>query len=326
MRRRAFIALLGGAAAWPLVARAQQAELVRRIGILETLSAALNDANLSAFQDGMRKLGYIEGRNLVIEYRSADGHNERFPELAAELVGLKIDLIVTRGTPAALAAKHATGTIPIVMAASGGPVGTGVVASLAQPAGNITGLSTIGSDLYGKRIELLKEMIPGTAEIAAFLNMSNPVSPPNWKEIQTAAQSLGLPSRLLDVRTVDDIDRAFDAVSRESGMALVIGLDNITQNYRNVIAGLASKYRMPTMNPSREFVDAGGLISYGVSYPDLYRRATIYVDKIFKGASPSDLPIEQPTKLELAINLKTAKALSLEIPPMLLARADEVIE
>jgi putative tryptophan/tyrosine transport system substrate-binding protein len=326
VKRREFITLLGGAAAWPLAVRAQQAEVVRRIGILETLSAALNDANLSAFQEGMRKLGYIEGRNLVIEYRSADGHNERFPELAAELVGLKVDLIVTRGTPAALAAKHATGTIPIVMAASGGPVGAGVVASLAQPAGNITGLSTIGSDLYGKRIELLKEMIPGTAEIAAFLNMSNPIAPPNWKEIQTAAQFLGLPSRLLDVRTVDDIDRAFDAVSRESGMALVIGLDNITQNYRNVIAGLASKHRLPTMNPSREFVDAGGLISYGVSYPDLYRRATIYVDKIFKGASPSDLPIEQPTKLELAINLKTAKTLGLEIPPMLLARADEVIE
>jgi ABC-type uncharacterized transport system substrate-binding protein len=171
-----------------------------------------------------------------------------------------------------------------------------------------------------------KKRYLGTAEIAAFLNMSNPTNPPNWEEIQTAAQSLGLPSRLLDVRTVDDIDRAFDAVSRESGMALVIGLDNITQNYRNVIAGLASKHRLPTMNPSREFVDAGGLISYGVSYPDLYRRATIYVDKIFKGASPSDLPIEQPTKLELAINLKTAKALGLDIPATLLARADEVIE
>jgi ABC-type uncharacterized transport system substrate-binding protein len=326
MKRRTFITLLGGAATWPLPAWAQQGELVRRIGILETLSATLNDANLSAFQEGMRKLGYIEGRNLVIEYRSADGHNERFPELAAELVGLKVDLIVTRGTPAALAARDATKTIPIVMAASGGPVETGVVASLARPAGNITGLSTIGSDLYGKRIELLKEMRPGTAEIGAFLNMSNPTNPPNWEEIQTAAQSLGLRSRLLDVRTVDDIDRAFDAVSRVSGMALMIGLDNLTQNYRNVIAELASKHRLPTMNPSREFVDAGGLISYGVSYPDLYRRATIYIDKIFKGASPSDLPIEQPTKLELAINLKTAKALGLEIPPMLLARADEVIE
>jgi putative ABC transport system substrate-binding protein len=321
--RRKFVAGLGGAVAWPMVARGQQSHKVYRIGVLETVSADLNAANLGAFQQSMRHLGYVEGQNLVIEYRSADGDAKRFPGLVAELIHLNVDLIVTRGTPAVLAAKQATSTIPVVMAVSGAPLL--VVASLARPGGNVTGLSGQNPDLDPKRVELLIELVPAVASIAAFMNMSNPISASFLKEIEAAARSKGLHHRLFDVQQGDDIRRAFDAVNRERG-AIMVELDAVTQAHREMIVELAARYRLPTMYSARDFVDAGGLISYGPNYPDLYRRAAIYADKILKGAKPADLPVEQPTKFELVINLKTAKTLGITVPPTLLARADEVIE
>jgi len=324
MKRREFITLIGGtAAAWPLAARAQSAY---RIGVLETTSAALNAANFDALRQGLRQHGYIEGQNLVIEYRSADGRAERFPDLAAELVRLNVDLIVTRGTPAIFAAKNATKTIPVVMAASGDPLGAGVVAGLARPGGNVTGLSAFVTELQAKRLELLREMVPRINRIAALLNMSSPAEPPQWEETKAAARTLAIEPQLLDVRKPEDLGRAFETAIKQRADALVVGINVLTQANRRPIADLATKHRLPAIYASREFVDAGGLVALGVSYPDLYRRAATYVDKILKGAKPVDLPIEQPTKFELTINLKTAKALGLEIPPTLLARADEVIE
>ncbi len=323
MKRREFITLLGGAAAaWPLAARAQQPK-VWRIGMLETISAELNAANLGAFRRGLRELGYVEGRNLVLDYRSAEGDAKRFPGLAAELIHLNVDLIVTRGTPAVLAAKNATSTIPVVMAASGEPLL--VVASLARPGGNVTGLSAVNPDLAAKRIELLTELAPAVAGIAAFLNMSNPITSSELKEIEAAARSKGLQYRLFDVRQGDDIRRAFDAVNRKQE-AIVVGVDAVTQAHREMIVELAARYRLPAMYAAREFVDAGGLMSYGPSYPDNYRRAATYADKILKGAKPADLPVEQPTKFELVINLKTAKALGLTVPLIMQMTADEMIE
>jgi ABC-type uncharacterized transport system substrate-binding protein len=324
--RREFITLLSGAAAWPVAAAAQQSERMRRAGVLETVSGMLNAANYDALREGLRELGYVEGRNLVIEYLSADGLTGRFPDLAAELVRREVDLIITRGTPAALAAKNVTATIPIVMAASGDPVGNHLVVSLARPGGNLTGLSSVTTDLYGKRVELLKEMVPAAAVIANFFNLSNPTSPLELKETETATRSLGLRSLRFDVRNGDDIRRAFDAAGREPGVALIVQPDGVLQQHRETITELAAKHRLPAIYAAREFIDAGGLALYGVSYPDLYRRAATYVDRIFKGAKPADLPIEQPTRFELVINLKTAKTLGLEVSPSLLARADEVIE
>jgi ABC-type uncharacterized transport system substrate-binding protein len=327
MNRREFITLLGGAAvAWPLVARAQQAGKVWRIGILDTTSVALNAANFDALRQGLRQHGYIEGQNLVIDYRSADGRVERFPDLAAELVHLKVDLIVTRGTPAVVAVKNATKTIPVVMAASGDPIGAGVVAGLARPGANVTGLSAFVTELQAKRLELLKELVPGINRIAALLNMSSPATPPQWEQTKAAARTLAIEPQLLDVRKPEDLNRAFETAIRQRAEALVVGINALTQANRRPIADLATKHRLPAIYPSREFVDAGGLVAFGVNYPDLYRRAATYVDKILKGAKPADLPIEQPTKFEMVINLKTAKALGLDVPPTLLARADEVIE
>ena len=324
MKRRESITLIGGtAAAWPLAARAQSAY---RIGVLETTSAALNAANFDALRQGLRQHGYIEGQNLVIEYRSADGRAERFPDLAAELVRLNVDLIVTRGTPAIYAAKNATKTIPVVMAASGDPLGAGVVAGLARPDGNVTGLSAFVTELQAKRLELLREMVPRINRIAALLNMSSPAEPPQWEETKAAARTLAIEPQLLDVRKPEDLGRAFETAIRQRADALVVGINVLTQANRRPIADLATKHRLPAIYASREFVDAGGLVALGVSYPDLYRRAATYVDKILKGAKPADLPIEQPTKFELIINLKAAKALDLDVPPMLLSRADEVIE
>ncbi len=307
-------------------AEAQQAGKVYRIGVLERISPALNAANFDAFRQGLQELGYVEGRNLVIEYRSADGRPERFPDLATELVHLNVDLILTRGTPATLAAKKATGTLPVVMAASGDPVGAGVVASLARPGGNVTGLSAVVADLMGKRLELLREVLPAVSQIAAILNMSNPAIVLEWKELEMAAQRLGVQLQLLDVRTPEDLERAFDASIRQHVGALVVGIDDLTQMHKRVIVELAAKHWLPAIYASREFVDAGGLITYGVSYPHLYHRAAGFVDKILRGAKPADLPIEQPMKFELVINLKTAQALGLTIPPIVLFRADEVIQ
>ena len=327
MRRREFIRLLGGVAAtWPLAARAQQPGRVYRIGVLELSPAASNAANFDALRKGLRELGYVEGQNLVLDYRSADGRAERFPQLAAELLRLNVDLIVTRGTPAVMAAKNATGTVPIVMAASGEPVETGVIAGLARPGGNVTGLSALSTKLVAKRLELLRETVAGIRRIALLANMGNPSVPAQWEEFKTAAPLLGFEAQLLDVRKPEDIVRAFDTAIAQRADAICVPNDTVTLTNRGQVVELAAKHRLPAMYNNREWIDAGGLMAYGVSYPDLYRRAAIFVDKIFKGATPADLAVQQPTKFELVINLKTARALGLEIPPTLLARADEVIE
>jgi putative ABC transport system substrate-binding protein len=326
MKRREFILALGGAAAWPLAARAQQPGKTWRIGVLETVSPDLNAKNIEALKRGLRDLGYVENQNYVLEYRSADGDSDRFPAFAEELVRLRVDLIVTRGTPAARAAKSATESIPIVMAAIGEPLGTGVVASLARPGANVTGLSGFVTELAGKRVELLKELRPGNPIAAFFSNMANPVVPPQWEETRKAAQALGIDVSLLDVRSRDDIPAAFETAVARGVEALLVGIEAVVQANRQLIADLAAKHRLLSIYPSREFVEAGGLVAYGVNYPDLYFRSASLIDKIFRGAKPGDLPVEQPTKLEFIINLKAAKAIGLTVPPLLIARADEVIE
>ena len=274
-------------------------------------------------RNGLRDLGYVEGRNLIIEYRSADGRAERFPELASELVRLKVDLIVTRGTPAAKAAKSATETIPVVMAAMGEPLA--VVGTLAHPGGNITGLTTFSTELTGKRVQVIKELVPSLSRVALLHNMGNPVALPEWEETKTAAHSLGLQAELLDVRSQGDLGRAYELAARHHVEALVIGIDGLTQMHQQSIVDLAARNRLPAIYPDRAFVDGGGLIAYAVNYPDLYLRAAGLIGKIFKGAKAADLPIEQPTKFDLVINLKAAKSLNLTIPPSLRVQA-ELIE
>jgi len=325
VRRRAFITLLGGAAAgWPLAARAQSSSKVWRIGVLETTSMALNAPNFDAFRQSLRDLGYVERENLIIEYRSAEGRGERFAELTADLLRLNVDVIVTRGTPAVLAAKKATTTTPIVMAAMGDPLM--VVSSLARPGGNITGSSGYTTDLEAKRAQLIKDFVPGAVRIAGLYNMGNPVAPPQWNRVQMVARKLGAELQLLDIRKAEDIAPAFDAATAQRVDALVVGIDALTQENRTLIARLAADHRLPAIYVSREYIDAGGLIAYGPNYPDLYRRAAIYVDKILRGASPSNLAVEQPTKFELIINLKAARAIGIKVPMTLLVRANEVIE
>jgi ABC-type uncharacterized transport system substrate-binding protein len=324
MKRREFILALGGAAAWPLAARAQQPTKSYRIGMLETISAALNAPHLDAFRKGLRELGYVEGKNYTIEYRSADGRAERFPELAAELVRLGVDLIVVRGTPGTIAAKNATGTIPVVMASVGDPLL--IVDSLAHPGGNVTGLSAFVNEMTSKRIGLMKELVPAMSRIALFANMSNAVSPPQWEETKTAARSLGSEAELLDVRSRDDVGRAFETAVGRHVDAVIVAFDGLFQANTRMIAELAARNRLPAIYVGREFIEAGGLMTYGVSFPHLYFRAATYVDKIFRGAKPADLPVEQPTKFELIINLKAAKAIGLAVPVHLQQLADEVIE
>ena len=310
----------------PLTADAQPTGKVHRIGMLETRSTALNAANVDAFRGGLHELGYKDGRNIEIVYRSSDGRDERFPHLASELVRLKVDLILTRGTPAALAAKNASGTIPIVMAASGAPVESGLVASLARPGGNITGLSSGIGESYPKRVELLGELLPRLKRMAVILNMGNPSIPRWWLVIQESARSLGIEAQLLDLRSPESLPKLFDAAAKHRAEALIVGLDGITQANLRPIADLAVKHRLPSIYPARAYAQVGGLLAYGSSDAHLYHRAAAFVDKILKGGKPADLPIEQPTKWEFVINLKTAKALGLTIPPSLLLRADQVIE
>jgi len=327
MKRRAFFALAGSAmVTWPLAARAQQPAKIYRIGILETVSSSSNAKNLDSLRRGLRELGYVENRNYLLEYRSADGHAERFPALADELVRLHVDLIVTRGTPAAQAAKNATETLPIVMAAIGDPFGVGVVASLARPGGNVTGLSAFVTELAGKRVELAKELWPGSSTVGLLNNMGNPVVPPQWEATKKAAKALGIEAVLLDIRSRDDIPRAFETANAQHVDTLLVGIEVLIQENRQLITDLAAKHRLPAIYASKEFVDIGGLMAYGVSYPDLYFRCATFIDKIFHGAKPGDLPVEQPTKLELIVNLQAAKALGLAVPAALLSRADEVIE
>jgi putative ABC transport system substrate-binding protein len=327
MDRRTFIGTLAaGLLAAPLAAEAQQTGKIFRVGMLETRSAILNAANVDAFGQGMRELGYKQGQNLDIVYRSSDGRDERFPALADELVRLKVDLILTRGTPAALAAKRATGSIPVVMAASGDPVGSHIVTSLARPGGNVTGLSSGITESFPKRVELLAELLPGLKRIVAILNMGNPVVPPQWDVVEASAHSLRIESHLLDVRRPEDLQGAFNEAAKWRAEALVVGLDGVTQANLRSIAELAATQRLPSIYPAKDYAKLGGLMTYGSSDFHMYRRAAGFVHKIFKGAKPADLPVEQPTEWEFVINLKTAQALGLTIPPSLLQRADQVIE
>jgi ABC-type uncharacterized transport system substrate-binding protein len=324
VRRREFIAFVGGLVGWNSAARARRSSRLHRVGMLERTSVAINAANLDGFREGLRDLGHSDGESYIIEYRSADGIDELFPNLAAELVRLNVDVILTRGTPAALAAKNATATIPVIMVGIGDPVGQGLVDGLARPGGNVTGLSALVTDLYAKRVQLLREVVPGARRIAALFNMSNLAIPPQWREVETTARSLAMQPQLLDVRKPDDLGPAFVAATAEGADMLIVGLETLTQANQRVIVDLAMRHTLPAIYASKEFI--GGLLTYGVNYPDQYRRAASFVDKVLRGAKPAELPVEQPTKLELVINLKTAKALGITIPPMLLARADEVIE
>jgi putative ABC transport system substrate-binding protein len=268
----------------------------------------------------------VEGQHYVIEYRSSDARPERFPELAAELIRTKVDLILARGTPAVKAAKEATSTIPIVMAASADPVGTGVVTGLARPGGNVTGLTSINAEMGSKRVQLMKETIPDMQRLGSLVTVGNVGLVVQWQAVEQASRAIGLQPQLLDVRTADDLASAFDTATRQRIDAIVVGLGAVIQNNIRRVVDLAAKHRLPAIFSSREFAVAGGLMSYGATYSDSYRRAASYVDKIFKGAKPADLPIEQPTKFELLINRKTARALGLTIPPSVLLRADEIIE
>jgi ABC-type uncharacterized transport system substrate-binding protein len=323
MRRREFIMLLGGAAAWPLAARAQQAAKLPTIGYLGGGGSISQRAWVDALVQRLRELRWIEGRTLVIEYRWAEGRGERAAEIAAEFVRLKVDVIVTDGTPSIVAAKQATSVIPIVFAAAGDPVGSGLVASLARPGGNVTGLSVQAADLAGKRLEILREVIPGLRRLAIMGRIGSPTA--QRREAQAAAHTLGLEVVPAEISRAEDIAPAFDALKGRADALYVFG-DPLMATNRIRINTLAQGARLPTIYSQREFVEAGGLMSYGPNFPDLHRRAAEYVDKILRGAKPADLPVEQPTKFDFVVNLTTAKALGLEIPPTLLARADEVIE
>jgi putative ABC transport system substrate-binding protein len=329
MRRRDFIPLLGGAmVAWPLGARAQQPAKIPRIGLLSPFSPSATALWHQAFRQGLRDLGWVEGKNISIEYRYADGRHDRLPDLAAELVRLKVDIIVASISTDGLAAKDATRDIPIVIASPGDPVASGLVESLARPGGNITGLSQSAPELAGKRLELLKEMVPGLSRVAVLWNPRNPASSStlSWKELQLPARQLGVQLHSLEVRDPNEFDKAFADAMRTRASALVISPDPVFAGNLRRIADFAAKNRLPSIFHLREFADAGGLAAYGPDRSDMFRRAATYVDKILKGARPADLPVEQPTKFELVINLKTAKALGIEIPASILARADEVIE
>jgi putative ABC transport system substrate-binding protein len=326
MRRREFITLLGGAAvAWPLAARAQQQAKLPTIGLWgpSTLSAA--SQRVARFVQRLRELGWIEGRTVTIEYRWAEGRNERAAEIAAEFVRLKVDVIVAQGTPSVIAAKQATSVIPIVFAAVGDPVGSGLVASLSRPGGNVTGLSTQQTDTASKRIELFREMVPGLRRLAIMGNVGNPAVELELSEVQSTARAFGLEATAFELLRAEDIAPAFDALKGRADALYVCG-DPLVFTNRIRVNTLAQGARLPTMYLLGEYVEAGGLMSYGPSVPDLYRRAADFVDKILRGAKPADIPVEQPTKFDLIINITTAKALGLEIPPTLLARADEVIE
>ena len=329
MNRRRFLASSVAVFAMPpLVAEAQQAAKVARIGWLGDKPSGPHVRE--AFLQGLRDLGYVEGRNLVIEYRFAEGKHERYPALAAELVALKVDVIVASGgTPAALTAKQATRTLPIVFAPVGDPVTSGLVTSLARPGGNLTGLSGLAPELINKRLELLTQAVPGVSRVAVLWQpdaFGERTEKDMLKRAEVAARALGVRVQFVEARGPDDFDRAFSEMTRARAGALTDLEGNMFFSERRRLVDLAGKNRLPAVYSSREFIDVGGLMSYGPNLVDLYRRAATYVDKILKGAKPADLPVEQPTKFELVINLKTAKALGLTIPPAVLARANEVIQ
>ena len=323
IKRREFIMLLGSAAAWPRAARAQRAVRLPTIGLLGASTPVIESQRLAGFLQRLHELGWIEGRTVAIEYRWADG--ERYAEAAAELVQLKVDVIVTMGTLAVVTAKQATSVIPIVFAGAGAPVETGLVASLARPGGNVTGLSLQATDVVGKRLEFLREVIPDLRRLAILIDVGNPQGVLEMGEIEAAARGLRIDFVPLEIRQAEDIAPAFDALKGRVD-ALYVAADPLLNTNRVRIHTLALAARLPTMHGVREFVEAGGLMSYGPSITGNYRRAADFVDKILRGTKPGDLPVEQPTKFDLIINLTTAKALELTIPPTLLARADEVIE
>jgi putative tryptophan/tyrosine transport system substrate-binding protein len=326
VKRREFITFLGGvAAAWSFAARAQQSAKLPTIGFLGPTTPSSQSQHLAAFVQRLRELGWVEGRDVTIEVRWAEGRDERYAQIANEFVRLKVDIILTHNTLPVLAAKQAKSVIPIVFASAGDPVGTGIVAGLGRPGGNMTGLSSQATDTASKRLELLREVVPGLRRLAIIGNVGNPFSALEIGEVQVAARIMGLDFAVFEIRRAEDVVPAFEAFKNRAE-ALYVAPDSLLFANRIRINILAAGGRLPTMCFNREYVEAGGLLSYGASFTDLFRRAAGYVDKILRGAKPADLPVEQPTKFDLVINLTTAKALGIELPPTLLARADEVIE
>jgi putative ABC transport system substrate-binding protein len=308
------------------IAEAQQAKKLHRIAFLLGGPSSFYSARIDVFKQGLKELGYVEGKNIAIEYRYAEGKADRLPALAAELVGLKVDVILATATPSVLAVKKASATIPIVLIGVGDPIASGLVASLARPGGNITGLTLAAVELSGKRLELLKEAVPNLIRVAYLWNTANPAHVPQRREAQAAAQELRLQLQSLEVRSSNDFDSAFEAALRERAQALAVSPEPLINTHLKSIVEFTAKNRLPAIYAGPEVVDAGGLMSYAPSYGDLSRRAATYVDKILKGAKPADLPVEQPTKFEFIINLKAAKQIGLTIPPNVLARADKVIK
>jgi putative ABC transport system substrate-binding protein len=325
MNRRAIITLLGGAAAWPVVARTQQAEKLPTIGFLGATTALAGGQWAVAFVQRLHELGWIENRTVTIERRWAEGRDERFAEIAAEFIRLKVKVIVTYGTPSAIAAKKSTAVIPIVIAGAGDLVGAGLVTSLARPGGNVTGLSIQGPDLAGKRIEMLREILPSLRTVAILANVRNPTSMLEMGEAHAAARTLGLDVVTSEIRRAEDIAPVFETLKGHAD-ALYVSPDALLSTNRIRINSLALGVRLPTMHGFREYVEAGGLMSYGANFSDLHRRAADIADKILRGGKPGDIPVEQPTKYDLILNLTTAKVLGLTIPDSFLLRADEVIE
>jgi putative tryptophan/tyrosine transport system substrate-binding protein len=326
LRRRQFIRLLGGAAAaWPLAARAQQAPKQVTIGLLGSGTATVQSHLTAAFVQRLAELGWIEGRNVTIEYRWAEGHTDRLPQLADELVRLRVDVILTHNTPPTLAAKRATSVIPIVFATAGDAVSTGIVASLARPGGNVTGLSSLQPQTAGKRIEVLRELIPGLRRLAILTDVGNPFAERDVDEVRSAARTIAIEVETFEIRRDEDIAHAFEAFQ---GRVQALYVPSVPLLFANSgrINTLALTARLPTMHGVRELVEAGGLISYGPHWPDMWRRSADFVDKILRGAKPAELPVEQPIKFELVVNMKTAKAIGLTVPDKLIALADEVIE
>jgi putative ABC transport system substrate-binding protein len=321
IRRREFIVMLGGAAvAWPLAARAQQPK-VPTIGAL-VIGNIDPEQFWREFRQGLRDLGYVEGQNIRFEFRSAEGHLDRLPELAAELVRLKVDVIVTWFTPTALAAKQATHEIPIVMAETGDPIGMGLVASLPRPGGNVTGMASVAAELSGKCVQLIRDMLPSARRVTALANATDPFSKPFLEQIKLGGEATGTTINAIEVGSSEEFETAFDRMEQDRPDAVIVQPSLPTKR----AAELALEHRVPAVSVPRWFAEEGGLMSYSAKYVELFRHAAVYVDKILKGTQPADLPVEQPTHFELVINLKTARALGLEIPPMLLGRADEVIE
>jgi putative ABC transport system substrate-binding protein len=325
MRRREFITLLGGVAAWPLAARAQRAGKLPTIGFFSAASAPAVSSYVAALVQRLGELGWIEGRTVAIQYRWADGRDEQLVAIAGEFARLKVDVIVTHATAPVRAAKQATAVIPIVFASAADPVRGGLVASLSRPGGNVTGIATLTPELAGKRLELLRELIPSVHRLAIMANANGPGAVLEMADAQAAARALGLEIVTSEIRRAEDIAPAFEAL-KGGADALYVVTDPLVFTNRIRINTLARGARLPTMHGSREYVEADGLMSYGPNFQDLWRRAGDFVDKILRGAKPGDIPVEQPTKFNLAVNLKTAKALGLEVRPSLLARADEVIE